>query len=173
MAFEDLFAISYGKPLLDFLDTQSAGSLCVGTNGEICASIEEYQRRYPFATSPISIDFDGTITLQWKTMKRTIDKGNRIYWNRGKDLRTKKRIWILYKEDELYGGHPILEGEDLMDIKYIIQSYKLELKRLGRFEKLRDKQQKDAEEKRQWQKTHLFMVKGSTAPTNPWKVKLK
>ncbi len=170
MSFEDLFAISYGKPLLDFLDTQSAESLCAGSNREILASIKEHQRRYSFAVSPVSIDFDGTITLQWNGMKRTISKGNTLRWHTGKNRWTKRKEWILYEEEESYGSSPILHGEDLVDIKSIVQSYKLELNRLRRIKHLREKQQKDAEEKRQWRKTHVFTINGSTAPTNPWKV---
>jgi hypothetical protein len=59
-------------------------------------------------------------------------------------------------------GGPILDIYDFVDVKDIMRSYKLELLRVAEADKLKAK-------RLQWEKTHIFKMRGNTAPTNPWR----
>jgi hypothetical protein len=70
---------------------------------------------------------------------------------------------------DYYGSGIILYIDNKVDVKDIIMSYKQELRRVADLEALREKRRKKEEEQKKWEKTHIFPMKGNTAPTNPWK----
>lgn len=181
MAFEDIFAISYGKPLLDFLDTQTVEALVVGSNKEIHAAIKNHGKRYPFAPSVVVIDKYGRTVLHWKERTYYVPQECKLTWSPHKNWRTGAREWTIHSSPKVYydvsdeyqyddGEELLLCIENKIDIKTIFKSYSLEKKRYARFEKYTEGYRKKKEAEAHWRKTHVFAIKGSTAPTNPWKV---
>jgi len=73
----------------------------------------------------------------------------------------------MYDEGEM--GGVILYTYEKVVINDIINSYQLELNRVAEVNALREKRRQKEEERLKWEKTHVFKIKGNTAPTNPWK----
>ncbi len=169
MVFEDIFAISHGKPLLDFLDAQAASILEVGSNKEILAAIREHKKRYPFPPGIVSIKEDRwTLTFQWKNRTYSMPSSSRLARAKIRMWPKKEKAWAIYQENS-DGSNFLLFVDSSWEAREIIRSYMLETIRIQRMERKKRKEEIKREEENRWRKSHVFPIKGSTAPTNPWR----
>jgi hypothetical protein len=188
--FEDLMAISHGKPLLDFFDTHMATNL-LSVSKEVSREVLKHAARYPFQQSLFTINKKAELWLHWDGHDYLIPDHYRltstqIYTYKPVNGRIKKiptDMWELRIEpinysvtvdaddEELY--HYQDEGEYITlyrreDVNSILQAYKDIYPRTREAKEIVAKQKAYAAEAAEWRRTHVFPLRGNVQPTNPW-----
>ena len=177
---DDSFVILLGhirKPLFDFLTEFDAKNLQLA-NKEIAGEVEIHRKRWGFPQAAFKIHPDGQWTIRYKGRIHDVSRHDEISWGKmtptafGSRIIPPRAPYAIYGGDS-FGSGIILYIDNKVDVKDIIMSYKLELRRMDEVSALQEKRLKKEEDRKKWEKTHIFPMKGNTAPTNPWKKLLK
>lgn len=187
--FEDLMAISHGKPLLDFFDTQMATSL-LRVNKEVSKEVVKHAARYPFPKSLFTITKNAEFWFHWNGRDYRILDGYRLSASKkftykpvnGRYKKVPTGAYELRIEPEPYKGWASDDDElyqyaddgeyihlnTVEEAKWILRNYKDIQPRWQAAKDAKVAAAKAAAAAEQWRRTHVFPLVGSTKPTNPW-----
>ena len=180
---DETFVILLGhvrKPLFDFLSEFDAKSLQLA-NKEVAREVQIHRKRFNFPQAAYTEDHNGNKTIRYKGKIYDVRDDRITYCKKKNYLSPKNKIDIQLTalQFTIYGmtdygdgemGGPILDVDNLVDLKDIMTSYYLVQQKKKEMIELK-KERKRLEEKHL---KNIFKLQNtSTKPTNPWKKIIK